>query len=66
MEDYWIIDSGTSDHITNRREWFFEYQQFVHPLKIYIGNGEKVSALEQGNIRIETRVNGEMVTRDHV
>lgn len=22
----WIIDSGASDHITNRRDWFFEYQ----------------------------------------
>lgn len=58
MEDYWLIDSGASVHMTNRREWFFEYQQFSDLVKIYIGNGEKVSALGQGNIRIETNVKG--------
>lgn len=58
-EDYWLIDSGASDHIANRREWFSEYKLFSEPLMIYIGNGEKVPALGRGNIRIETHVDNE-------
>lgn len=57
-ENYWLIDSGASNYMTNQREWFSEYQQFPDPMKICIGNGEKVSALGRGNINIETNVNG--------
>lgn len=55
-QDHWLIDSGASDHMTNRREWFFEYQRFPDPVQIVIGNGEKVLALGRGNIHIETNV----------
>ncbi|XP_036141712.1 uncharacterized protein LOC105828720 [Monomorium pharaonis] len=57
-EDYWLLDSAArAIRMTNERDWFFEYQ-FSEPLKVYIGNGKKVPALGQDNIKIETRVNG--------
>ena len=57
--DFWVIDSGASDHMTNRREWFSDYQEFKTPTSIKIGNGDNIFAYGKGNIEIMTVVNGE-------
>lgn len=57
--NHWLIDSGASEHMTSRREWFTAYRSFLEPLKIYVGNGEKVLAVGQGNIQIETRTDNQ-------
>lgn len=35
---YWLIDSGTSDHICNEREWCSGHEEFFEQLFIHIGN----------------------------
>jgi hypothetical protein len=53
-DSYWIIDSGASNHISNKREWFREYTEFVDPKPVYVGNGDQVLAMGSGNIDVET------------
>ena len=57
VEDFWLIDSGASDHMTHRREWFCDFEDFKVPLSIKMGNGDIISAYGKGSIDIETRVN---------
>ena len=32
----WIMDSGASDHMCCRREWFITYEAFDHPAPVCI------------------------------
>lgn len=60
--DFWVIDSAASDHMTNQREWFSVLKEFQKPVDIKIGNGDNIQALGKGNIEIETFVNNETIT----
>ncbi|KAK2578707.1 hypothetical protein KPH14_012663 [Odynerus spinipes] len=57
-QDHWLIDSGASDHMTNRRDYFCKLREFSVPTKVRVGNGEELQAIGQGDIDIETCVNG--------
>ena len=57
--DFWVIHSGAFDHMTNRREWFSDYQEFKTPTSIKIGNDDNIFAYGKGNIEIVTVVSGE-------
>ena len=37
--DVWIIDSGATDHMTGRQEWFSVFEKFNNTVKIEIGDG---------------------------
>lgn len=50
--DEWYLDSGASDHMTNRREWFIDYKKFDQPVQVRIGNGSVILAIGKGNINI--------------
>ena len=52
--DFWLIHSGASDHMTNRREWFCIFEGFPLPVDIKIGNGDSMQAYGKGNIEIDT------------
>ena len=56
--DFWLIDSGASDHMTNRREWFCDFEEFTSPVDIKIGNGDSMYAYGKGNIEIDTFLEG--------
>ncbi|UYV80787.1 Transposase [Cordylochernes scorpioides] len=46
-KDSWIADSGATDHMTSRREWFSTFEEIpegVHP--VYLGDGKKIYAKE--------------------
>lgn len=46
----WVLDSGTSDHMCHRREWF---ENFVEASShITVGNGEKIMARGKGDINL--------------
>jgi hypothetical protein len=60
-EEAWVIDSGASEHMTGRREWFTEFEEFEVRDKIEIGDGTFMEAVGKGNIEIETFVNGKRV-----
>lgn len=59
--DGWLIDSGASDHMSHRRDWFHSFEEFESPVKIKVGNGEEICAYGKGNIEIETFVNSDWI-----
>lgn len=46
----WVLDSGASDHMCHRQEWFENLEKVS--LKITIGNGEQIMARGKGDINI--------------
>lgn len=54
--DKWFVDSGASDHMTNRREWFVDYETFDVHSPVRIGDGKHIMAVGKGNINIHTFV----------
>ncbi|XP_012236494.1 uncharacterized protein LOC105680270 [Bombus impatiens] len=60
--DVWIIDSGATDHMTGRREWFGVFEEFDNTVKIEIGDGTFMDACGKGKIRVETFVDSKWLT----
>lgn len=60
-KDYWLIDSGASDHMTYRKDWFCSLEILEEPLTVKIGNGDTISAHGRGNIDVETLVDGNWI-----
>lgn len=56
-----MIDSGASDHMTRRRDWFCGFEEFEKPLTVRVGNGDKTPVYGKGSIEIETFVNGQWI-----
>lgn len=46
----WIIDSGASSHITPYKEFLADYEEFMEPHRIYLGNNEPLEAYGKGNM----------------
>lgn len=51
-ENSWFLDSGATEHMSKRREWFTNYVQLEQPHNITIGNGSKMQAVGKGDIEI--------------
>lgn len=62
VNDFWVIDSGASDHMTRRCDWFSSFEEFEKPLTVRVGNGEEIPVYGRGNIEIETLVNGQWIS----
>lgn len=56
--DMWALDSGATDHMTHRRDWFSSYEEFAHPVNVKISNGDYMAAYGIGNIDLESYVDG--------
>lgn len=57
-EDVWLLDSGTSKHMTFHRNWFQE----IHPCKneyVSLGDGTKCKVEGRGRINIKRFINEE-------
>ena len=50
--DDWIIDSGASQHMTSSRDLLMNYQEFLEPEPVVLGDGRSVHALGTGEISI--------------
>lgn len=48
--DVWILDSGASDHVCKRREWFINFQEASSTVKI--GDGNMIPVRGRGDINI--------------
>lgn len=62
QEDVWIIDSGATDHMSRRREWFSSYEEFEEPISINSCNGSPLIAYGKGKVDFECIVNGVRVS----
>ncbi|UYV67549.1 hypothetical protein LAZ67_5001172 [Cordylochernes scorpioides] len=61
-KDSWIADSGATDHMTFRREWFSTFEEIpegVHP--VCLGDGKKIYAKDKGNIDIISYVDSQEI-----
>ena len=56
-KESWYIDSGASQHLTYRREWFETYET-IAPRKVYMGDDHPHEAIGKGTIRVNLYVNG--------
>ncbi|XP_054726684.1 uncharacterized protein LOC129236360 [Anastrepha obliqua] len=52
-ESSWYMDSGTSDHMPYRKEWFHDYVKFDTPKDVRIADGSIVQAYGRGDIHVE-------------
>lgn len=48
--DAWVLDSGASDHMSHRREWFINYKEIS--INVMVGNGSVIAAKGRGDINI--------------
>lgn len=63
--DTWYFDTGASDHMSHRKEWFINYSDFDREVPIKIGDGEIIAAKGQGSINIFV-FNGKEWTENHL
>ena len=49
----WIADSGATQHMTSRREWFSDYVESKEQQFVTVGNGESVPIAGTGRINIQ-------------
>lgn len=50
--EIWYLDSGASSHMTGRREWLKNFQEFQTPVSVKLGNAVKISAHGRGHINV--------------
>lgn len=62
-KDAWVLDSGASDHMSHRREWFENFTEIS--VDITIGDGTKIKARGKGDINI-LAFNGDEWIRKHM
>lgn len=59
--DIWVIDSGATDHMSRRRDWFSSFEEFKEPVNIGMGNGSNMTAYGKGNIDFVMCRNNEQI-----
>lgn len=52
MHDFWIIDSGATDHMTNKNSNLHEFEKFSKPSTVSVANGKGVAVLGKGKINL--------------
>lgn len=50
----WFLDYGARDHMTNRRDWFVNYEDLDEPIPVRMFNGTHIDAVGCGDINILT------------
>ena len=51
----WLIDSGASSHMTNRRELIQQYKEFQEPEKVGLGDGRAILAIGIGIVHVSMK-----------
>lgn len=49
----WYLDSAASEHMINRNEFFYEYEEFDEPVNVRVGDGKFIPGYGSGNIKVE-------------
>ncbi len=57
QDEYWIMDSGASAHMTHRREYFATFEELSDTSSVKLGNNEILEIKGRGTIRIQ-KLNG--------
>jgi len=57
-DEQWLLDSGASDHMCTKYDWFRDYEQLENPTQVKIGNGSCMYAIGTGKTLIWSFVKG--------
>lgn len=52
LHDFWVVDSGATDHMTNHVSKSQKFEKFTNPFQVSIANGESVKVLGKEKIKI--------------
>jgi gag-polypeptide of LTR copia-type len=55
--DEWHIDSGATQHLSSRKDWFHDYKD-IEPRNIHLADNRIITAKGIGTIRVKLDVNG--------
>lgn len=50
----WILDSGATRHITNRRELLFDFVEYAKPQSVRIGDNRMLSGVGKGSVKLKS------------
>jgi transposase InsO family protein len=59
-KQFWYVDSGASQHLTPRRDWFSDYKS-IPPKQVFMGDDHPQLAIGVGSIRVQLEVDGEVI-----
>ncbi|UYV76594.1 hypothetical protein LAZ67_14001355 [Cordylochernes scorpioides] len=59
IKDVWYLDSGASEHMTNRIDWFSEFNELDEEYQVKLGDNHVINASGKGTILIACYVDGE-------
>lgn len=62
----WFLDSGTTCHMTPRREWFISYKILNPPLFLYKGDNGKHQLLTHGLFKSTLRMEKSQMYMMHI
>ena len=49
-QDFWLIDSSASFHMTTHREWFYEYENYNG--NVLLGSGLPMKIIDNGRVKL--------------
>lgn len=49
----WYQDSGATQHMTSRREWFNEYTELSNPVSVLLGDSTVIDGVAVGTVELE-------------
>ncbi|CAL9000576.1 unnamed protein product, partial [Prunus brigantina] len=51
MSNVWVIDSGATDHMTNKKQYLCDFENFTKAHSVSVANGTDVTVLGQGKVK---------------
>ena len=58
VDTSWCIDSGASQHMTNNKELIEQYNEFISPEIVRLGDNREVLAYGKGNVLVKVNSDG--------
>jgi hypothetical protein len=52
----WILDSGASEPVSSRRDWYVAYHPFDKPSRVYLGDKRYIHAYGKGQIVLDVNL----------
>ena len=55
-QNSWIIDSGCTNHMCNKKDIFFNYNELSNPVSVQVGDGKTVRGIGKGNVWLDLKL----------
>jgi hypothetical protein len=63
--DKWLLDGGSSEHVTSQERLLVDKEQLIEPLIMMVGNGQSLVATHKGNIMLnDVKVSGVLLCKE--